>query len=202
MSHVYTCVHVCVCAFMWGAEIDYRYLLLISPSVFDKGSFYWIWCLISDWLASQPQGSTCLYLCSTGITGLCFHVGFWGERNWGCELKRSYLCSKELTHRIISLVLEIIVLLCHIILLSLVFLNGTMRVKYYKLFLMYVIFIWMFRLYQRIEKSMVILPFLCLHTQHATIDTGYMRTFPTSQAIPFLVTLKCMSSNWTPRISY
>lgn len=102
MSHVYTCIHVCVCAFIWWAEIDCGYLLLIFPSVFDTGSFYWIWCLISDWLASQPQGSTCLYVCSTGITGLCLHVGCWGERNWGCELKHSYLCSKQLTHKIIS----------------------------------------------------------------------------------------------------
>lgn len=52
-----------------------------------------------DWLASELQGSMCLYLVSTGIAGTTTWVS---HRSWGPELSPLGLGGRHFTHRGIS----------------------------------------------------------------------------------------------------
>lgn len=112
----YGCLRLCVCASILAFASVYgnQRLMLgclpqsLSSLIFERvSSLSWnlpflLFCILLDWLASEPLGFT--YLCpsirSTGTFLPCFYVGVWGS-----ELIHVCLCDKHFTPWAISLTL-------------------------------------------------------------------------------------------------
>lgn len=96
-GYMFLHVYMCRCTCEWGYQNPF---LRCHLSLFSKQNISLAWSSLFrvDWLASKPQGSSRLYLPSTGITSAYHHA--WLFFAWDIELepRSSCLQDKDLTH--------------------------------------------------------------------------------------------------------